>query len=341
MKKTFKILIPVLSLYSVLYISSCSDSSVTVPKNSGTFSANVKRLDKNVDGVYAIWVSIETNLDHGDAAFKCLGRFNVSTSGALVDTGSSENPFSLNLSAVADINTIGDAIVTIEPPGDNDTLPSNIRMLGGAKNNQNGVLVFSLTMDYDEILGSIATQFPSDSAKCVLAAPTTGDSTQFYHGLWFSKNARSPVAGLTVPFIIDTLDWTYQAWIFDRRNINWCYNIGRFNAQWESSQVSPHSCGQTPPSTVWQLPGEDWIQPNCPGGIMPDISDLRNTNYDIVITLEPRFEQGEALNKPFYIQLFKASNPLSSSYQFGTVLSLQNTASSNIPSGELRLTVNH
>jgi hypothetical protein len=60
-----------------------------------------------------------------------------------------------------------------------------------------------------------------------------------------------------------------------------------------------------------------------------------------VITLEPRFEQGEALNKPFYIQLFKASNPLSSTYQFGTVLSLLNTAASNIPSGELRLSANH
>jgi hypothetical protein len=340
MKNTLKILNQTLILCAAVVMYSCGDSAVEVPKNTGTFSANLKRLDKNVDGVYELWVSIETNLDHGDDAFKSLGRFNVSVSGGLVDTGAIENNFAVNISSIADINTIGDALVTIEPPGDNDTIPSNIRMLGGAKNNQNGVLVFNLTMDYNEILGGIAAQFPNDSAKCVLAAPTIGDTNQYYKGLWFSKNSRSPVAGLTVPFIIDTLDWTYQAWVFDRRNLSWIYNIGRFNAQWEISQISPHPCYQNPPDTVWQLPGEDWIQPNCPGSI-PDITDLRNTNYDIVITLEPRFEQGPALSKPFYIQLFKAAAPLSLSYQYGTVISLQNISSSNLPTGVLRLSVNH
>lgn len=341
MKNTLKILTPSLIFFTAVIMYSCGDSAVEIPKNSGTLATTLlKPLDKNIEGVYGLWVSIETPIDHGDDAYISLGRFNVTVSGALVDTSATQNAFSVNLSVIADINTIGDALVTIEPPGDNDTIPSNIRILGGPKSNQGGVLVFDLTMDYDEILGSIAAQFPNDSAKCVLAAPTTGDTNQYFRGLWFSKNSRSPVAGLTLPFIIDTLDWTYQAWVFDRRNTSWIYNIGRFNARGEQSQISPNSCRQNPPDTLWQVPGEDWIQPNCPG-LIPDIADLRNTDYDIVITLEPRFEQGAALSKPFYIQLFKAVAPLSISYQYGTVLSLQNTSSSNLPSGVLRLSVNH
>ncbi len=333
--KKFSLLILV-SFTAVVFIS-CGDADVIPPKNSGEFTTtNLKPLDKDVDGVYGVWVSLETSFDHGDAAYKSLGRFNITISGALVDTSVNQNTFSLNVSGIADINDIEDAIITIEPPGDNDTIPSNIRILGAPKEIQSGALVFNLSMSSADVLGGIASQFPNDSAKFVLAAPTLGDTNQFYRGLWFSLDARNPVPGLTLASIPDTMDWVYQAWVFDRRNVDWKYDMGRFNSP--NQQDNNQQCEQNPPDSVWQIPGHDWIMANCPGASLPDILSLDNSNYDIVITLEPRFEQGLALSKPFYIQLFKVSKTQGQPY--GTVFPLINTTPTNIPSGFMRLVVN-
>ena len=89
----------------------------------------------------------------------------------------------------------------------------------------------------------------------------------------------------------------------------------------------------------WDLPGHDWILPDCPGQI-PDITNLsvNNTDYEVVITLEPRFEQASALSKPFFIRLFYFRIP--GPIQYGEVLSLTNFASATLPSGTITLTAN-
>lgn len=322
----------ILSLAAIIY--SCGDAAILPKPNSGTISVtNLKPLDEDVEGIYEVWVSIGDGTDHGDADYESLGRFNISLTGNLLDTNG--NNFSLNLSNVPNINLIEDALITIDPPGYFDTIPSNIRILGGAKTNQNGALVFNMTMDYIDILGGVAAQFPSDSGKFTLAAPTTGDTNLYYRGLWFSSDGRTPVQGLTIQQIPDTAGWTYQAWIFDRRNISYIYDMGRFQTPWAADDNN--LCGGT--ETPWNLPGNDWILSNCPG-VIPDITNLstNNTDYEIVVTLEPRFEQGAAITKPFFIRLFYLRIP--GPIQYGEVLSLTNFASATLPSGTITLTAN-
>jgi hypothetical protein len=314
-------------------IYSCGDAAIISLPNSGVIGVtNLKPLDKDVEGVYEVWVSISDSADHGDDVYKSLGRFNITLTGNLVDTNG--NYFALNLSDVPDINLTEDALITIDPPGYYDTVPGNIRILGGAKTNQNGALVFNMTMDYVDILGGVAAQFPSDSGKFVLAAPTTGDTNQYNRGVWFSQDGRTPSQGLTLQTIPDTAYWTYQAWVYDVRNVSYIYDMGRFDSPGGPDNNSQCSGVELP----WNLPGHDWIQSGCPGGLLPDITNLNSTNYEIVVTLEPRYEQGPALSKPFFIRLFYLRIP--GPVQYGEVLRLSNLTSSTLPSGYITLTAN-
>ena len=313
---------------------SCDDDSTTPQQNVIEFSyQNLKPLDQNSEGVYEAWLSVETSFDHDDAAYRSLGRFNISGSGSIVDT--SGNPFTLKLNRISNINATEDALITIEPPGDNDTLPGNIKMLGAAKSLQGSALVFNMVMSYHEILNGVAAQFPNAAAKYLLSAPSTGDTAQFNKGVWFAQNTNGTSPGLTLSTVPDTMDWTYQAWVIDTRDsINRIYNIGRFDAS--NERDDNHQCEQNPPVQIWNVPGHDWILANCPAGI-PQITDLNNGFYKLMITLEPRFEQGTALQKPFFIRLFYGN--LGPGI-YGEILDLANVSAAYLPSAVIRLSTN-
>lgn len=323
------IIYALLLVCTAFIVSSCDDSGLTVEKKKIELTVTgLKHLDQNTDGVYEAWLSIGgSTFDHGDDAYVSVGRFNISAAGELVDTAG--NPGKLNLSGVTDINASEDALITIEQPGDNDTIPGT-KLLGAAKTTSGGFLFFNMTMDFAEVL-PVSSQFAGvDSAKYLLASPT--DLYASYnpgHGLWFSKDTLGNIAGLLLPTLPDTAEWVYQAWVVDNRDsLNRIYNVGRFtrsNAPDDNQQCSG-------PNTGWNLPGHDWIQANCPGGI-PDIDDLTNSNYKLIITLEPKFEQN--LAKPFFIRLFYGNVFVTG--VFGTLSSIPNVTA--LPTAQIKLSL--
>ncbi|MEO8512484.1 MAG: hypothetical protein ABI543_02880 [Ignavibacteria bacterium] len=320
-------------LLSIIFIFSCNDSGVVTPQNKGTFSVTrLEAIDKNVVGTYELWGSLITaNFDHDENAFRSMGRFAISITGSVTDT--SGNPFTPNLGKISNINNVGDIIITIQPPGYNDTIPSNIKILGGAKQLIGSEIVFDLTMSYEDILPSSA-QFGSSSADFILASPTTGTaSSQYQKGIWFTKDTSGSTAGITLPTLPDTADWTYQAWIIDNSNSSNIYNIGRFDnpSAGDNNQQCQLSGGLT-----WAVPGHDWLQANCPGGGVPDIVSLNN-NYRVLISLEPRYEQGTALSVPFYLTLFTGNI---SAVSFGSIQGLSNSFSQVVPTAQVRLSAN-
>ncbi|MBL8017609.1 MAG: hypothetical protein JNK43_10085 [Ignavibacteria bacterium] len=312
---------------------SCGDSGVTQLQNSGSLSlSRLKPIDKNTTGTYELWGSIESSADHDENAFRSMGRFIVTPSGEITDTNGGS--FSPNLGRISNINNVSDVIVTIQPPGYNDTIPSNIKILGGPKLLQGGELIFTLSMSYIDILPP-SSLFSSSTASALLASPSTGiASLDFKRGLWFAADTNANTPGLTLPVLADTTEWTFQAWVVSDSDPAYVYNIGRFDRP--SAQDNNQQCQQNPPQMTWLLPGHDWILTNCPGGSLPDITDL-TSGYTVFITLEPRYEQGTELSVPFYIKIFTATIPSS---PFGSIFSLQNVSASNLPSGELRLKAN-
>lgn len=321
----------IFTLILSIFIFSCNDSGVVTTQNKGSITVNrLQPIEKNIIGTYELWGSLETASDHNENAFRSMGRFAVNGSGTITDT--SGNPFTPNLGKIANINNVGDIIITIQPPGYNDTIPSNIKILGGAKQLSGSELVFDLTMSYTDILPSSA-QFNVAIADFILASPTSGTaSSQFQKGIWFTRDTTGLAAGLTLPALPDTAEWTYQAWVIDNSNSANIYNIGRFDSP--ETGDNNQQC-QLNGGLVWNHPGHDWLQANCPGTI-PDITSLNN-NYSVLITLEPKFEQGAALNIPFYLTLFTGNI---SAVPFGTLQVLSNSFSSTAPSGQVRLSAN-
>lgn len=316
-------------ILSTIIIFSCNDAGVVTTKNTGTLTVNkLQTIDKNVVGTYELWGSIETSLDHGENSFRSMGRFDVTNTGALMDT--SGIPFTPNMGIITNINNISDVIVTIQPPGYNDTIPSNIKILGGVKQIIGSELVFDLTIGYSDILPA-SSQFPASTANYILASPTSGiASSQYQKGIWFTKDTVGSLAGLTLPVLPDTAEWTYQAWVIDNANSSFVYNIGRFDSS--TSRDNNQQC-ETTGGLIWGVPGHDWLQPYCPGGLIPDIISLNN-NYKVLITLEPRFEQGTALNVPFYLTIFSGSI---TSLPFGSIQTVSNIFPTIVPTAQLRL----
>jgi hypothetical protein len=319
-----------LMLCFVFLFNSCDDSGITADKKKIEFSfTGLQRLNQQVDGVYEGWLSVGSGLDHDDNSYRSVGRFNISASGQLVDTAG--NPASLNLSRISDVNLTEDALITSEQPGDNDTLPG-IKLLGGVKTIVSGSLVFEMSMGYSEIL-PVSGQFAGATARYMLASPTNQYASNTPQlGIWFSLDTNGSSTGLTLPTLPDTAEWTYQAWIVDNLDsVNNIYNIGRFT---RSDQADDNSQCKGP-NNVWNVPGSDWIQPNCPGGGIPDIVNLNNSNYKVWITLEPKSETN-GLPRPFFIRLFYGTVLVTGG--FGNTFSVGNTTS--LPTAQIRLSVN-
>lgn len=307
--------------------ASCGDDTVSTQRNNLEFSSTLKPLDAG-DGIYEAWISISSSADHGDAAYKSAGRFNVTTTGALVDANG--NPTTLNLNRVTNINDAEDAIITIEAPGDNDTIPG-IKILGGAMVLQGGAMVCNMTMGFHEVLPA-AEQFASTpNAKYLLATPTEGNAGDNYtHGVWFSQDTTGSLAGLFLPVLPDTAEWIYQGWVIDMLDsANRTFDMGRFRGPAFTAGDGDICRGPLP---VWNLPGSDWITANCPVGTT-GIDDLSNGNYRLLVTLEPKFESSDS--PPFYLKLFYGN--LLSAGGFGTVGELPNTAF--LPTAVMKLTV--
>lgn len=319
-----------LAAFLMIAAASCDDAGVTPPGNAGEFSASLKPIDKNIEGVYELWASVETVLDHEEGAYRSLGRFMMDVSGAVKDTSGGD--FTPNMSKIPNINSVGDVIVTIQPPGYFDTIPSNIKIIGGPKTQHGSSYVFTLNMGYSDILPA-SNGFASSTANFVLASSTGAfASAEFEKGLWFSGDTAGSTAGLTLPVLSDTTEWTYQAWVYERNNPANIYNMGRFDDPDTSDGFNQCQSSNAP----WQKPGQDWLLINCPAGL-PQITNLNSDVYDVFITLEPRFEQGTAISLPFYIKLFTANISIN---PFGKVLTMNNVSGSNLPGGMLRLSSN-
>lgn len=322
----------ILFIALVFFYSCGSDSGVNVTQNSGSITVNnLKTIDKNIEGTYELWGSVESASDHGENAYRSMGRFTVNSSGTVLDTSGA--PFSPYMGKITNINYVSDIIVTIQPPGYNDTIPSNIKILGGPKNVSGGAVVFDLTMNYRDILPA-SSQFSTSEARFILASPSAGTaSAEYQKGLWFTTDTNGTIAGLTLPVLPDTAEWTYQAWVINNSNSAYIYNMGRFTA---SNQADNNQQCRLNGGLEWNYPGHDWLQPNCPGGGLPDILSLNN-GYNLLITLEPKYEQGSALNIPFYLKIFETTVTV---HQFGTVMQMLNQFNSLVPTAQVRLTAN-
>lgn len=184
----------------------------------------------------------------------------VSVSGAAVPGGAFDTG--------RDLGSAAAIIITIEPAGDTDAVPSATKVLAGAVAGGSA----TLTAGAPQALGN---SFASASGKFILATPTNGMGNEERSGIWFiDPSSGAPMPGLSLPAL--PAGWKYEGWsVIGATPVT----TGKFTVVNAADAAAPFS-GPLPGPP---FPGEDFLT-NAPAGLSFP-TDLRGTMA--VITIEP------------------------------------------------------
>ena len=311
--KTIKCFLLLTGIFCTFYFYSCDDAG-TIPSNitAGTISlsqSNLKSVDPNVDGVFQLWIAIDTA---NQREWFSAGRFNINSSGGII--GADGNALSLNFSGDTNrLHLAAHALVTLEK--DNDLAPSPYRIMSGPLTVTTDSVYGTLTLAGGEALGNVGVELgalgpPYSPGKYILNSPTT-NNVECLKGLWFRDpqgNSMSP--GLNLP---GGSGWKYEAWLYNIQ-LQQYYSMGRFRNYNLADENGPGDPSCVGPDPGYPVPGQDWIYSV---GSCPAISNLNNGTYSVFITLEPFDESGASLSSPFFLRLFDRVGGIQSSLQCG------------------------
>jgi hypothetical protein len=178
------------------------------------------------------------------------GKFNVGSGGTLVSLSGSTilgGAFDTSI----DLDAATAIVITVEPSGDVDAVPSNTKIVGGPLASRSATLQISATQ-------ALGTAFSGATGKFILATPTDGMNNNETSGIWFlDLFGGSPVAGLSLPTL--PAGWKYEGWaVINGRPVT----TGTFTSVAGSDAAAPFSGTQAGPP----FPGEDFLR-NAPSGL--------------------------------------------------------------------------
>ena len=189
------------------------------------------------------------------------GKFNIED-GAIVDLdGGAIESFPL-----PGLDTASTIVVTIEPAGDTDTVPSDTHFVAGDVVDGSAELSIAhpaaLGTDFAEALGTV-----------LLATPTKGDDTNELSGIWFLA-LPGPIASLELPVL--PAGWNYEGWaVIDGYPVS----SGTFRDVAAADDAAPFSGPEDGPP----FPGEDFLV-NAPANVTFP-TDLSGAT--VVVSVEP------------------------------------------------------
>lgn len=205
---------------------------------------------------------------------RTTGKFNVASNGTLVTVAGApiaggEFNTGIDLSGATTI------VITIEPAGDVDAIPTTTRYFAGAVTSR----AASLTVAAPQALNS---SFADAVGRYVLATPTDGNGNNENSGVWFlSLASGSPTVGLTLPTL--PAGWAYEGWaVINDKPIT----TGRFTSGSGADQSAPFSGTQGAPP----FPGEDFLVRAPSGFTFP----TNLAGGKVVISVEPQPDDSPA-----------------------------------------------
>jgi hypothetical protein len=283
-------------------------------------------LDAATEGTYEGWV-----IDASGSPFS-TGKFDLEASGQHTFTSPIAEPMMF--------------VLTVEPPGDTDDIPSDQKLLGGA---------FSSGMATLSALGFVTVSSSADFATTpgthVLLTPTTTTGSDDDGGIWLLDPSGAPDPSVTLPPLTD--GWVYEGWVVHRPGtaMQTAISYGKYEPQAggtvstrDSDAAGPLSgapgdLGAGPP-----FPGGDFVMDNgntVPGGIaLPfdfngDDQVTGDSEWMHVISIEPTFDEGEATLAAVPFQLKPFGNPFGDG---GPTDQRTITALSPLPTGTATIT---
>ncbi len=215
------------------------------------------------------------------------GKFNLDDEGDFVTLGGRRIPHGVFRTSF-DLDAASAVVLTIEPAGDTDAIPTATKVAAGALTNDLAVLTVGSPL-------AIGNDFAGASGRFLLATPTDGSpDTHEYAGIWFIDNSSgSGMPGLILPAL--PAGFKYEGWVvFDGRPLT----TGTFTNPAAADEAAPFSGPFAGPP----FPGEDFLE-NAPAGFTFPITLVGRT---AVVTIEPFPDDSPA---PFFLKPLVAQIP--------------------------------
>lgn len=253
-------------------ISGCSDSGDSVqPKGAATVSLTVNGFDALTSGSYEAWVVEQ-------ATYSSLGKFNLNANGDVVDLQG--QPIT-QFASPADLSIASRIAITIEPAGDNNSIPSAVEVLSGMITSDTIQLGFKV--DYTGRSGNYVVITPSDGGGRTFSP--NPDTTRPFCGFWFiSKPWGEPEIGLSLNS--PPAGWKYEGWLL-HPTLGWI-STGKFSDKLLADDANMY-LDNLDPITVdsfFHFPGEDFLV-NQPSNLPPGTFPLDVRGSMVFVTLEP------------------------------------------------------
>ena len=184
---------------------------------------------------------------------------------------------------VSDIEKSSQFVLTIEPKGDNDNIPSNAKILTGNFKGTAAQLSFSpVVADLSNISGQFFLATPTDNVNGV-----NNGNDEF--GVWFMK--KDNTAGLSLPILGN--GWKYEGWVdFDGKILS----TGTFSS---ANTVDDGNFFKGSGGTVPAFPGEDFLIIPSQIPLTEITLPAKVTGKKVFITIEPFQDNDPA---PFFIK---------------------------------------
>lgn len=186
-----------------------------------------------------------------------------------------------------DLTEADEIVVTIEPEGDMDSMPSGVPVLAGAVEGSTASLSFPVSFDMA-------------GGSYILATPTDGGNSHETSGVWFLDPAGGPSASLSLPELPG--GWTYEGWVVHGGQP---VSTGRFDDPAAADDFDGHSGSMGAPA----FPGEDLLT-NAPMGLSFP-TDLADGESNVVVSVEPDIDGTDPTGpKPFQVKPLAGKIPM-------------------------------
>jgi hypothetical protein len=275
-------------LFLALLLTACIDDPLYPVASVTVAAVNLPPL--TAGGVYELWLTYPSELARIDSTgaelpdYISIGRFIVDASGSM--RAINGGPATFEIPQGYNPSLFRSALLTVEPAGATDAIPSAILLAGDFERGAERRAVDLELVDpraFGELFDPADSTSPARrQGSFMLETPTTVEVADWMRGIWFAlvfSDPRDTVrAGLNLPAQPSNPrnpDWRYAAWLTNGAQ---AMLLGYFD-----SPNNPDDNGPGPyagSGEAYPFPGEDLV-------MHPDVADLRGA-YGVVISLEPR-----------------------------------------------------
>ena len=279
-------------------VVACSDDGPEMATVEVTFQ-NLAVLDAATEGSYEGWV-----IDGSGTALS-TGKFVLDASGMHTFDSPIAEPMTF--------------VLTVEPPGDNDAIPSDQKLLGGLFTGGTATLSALGFVSVDA-----SADFSTSPGTHVLLTPTTATATDDDGGIWLIDPGTG-MSTVSLPALND--GWVYEGWVVYEpgTTMQTAISYGKYEPQPDGTLSTRDSDAAGPlsgaPGDLMAgplVPGGDFVMANgetVPGSIaLPfdfngDDIVSGDSKWMHVISIEPSFDEGEASLDAVPFQLKPFGNP--------------------------------